>query len=192
MISIRPRLLSSVIFIQFIFVYLRFSLLLSSDLRLDLPGSLFPLDFRIKFSYVFRWAGGWIIGVLGFDSRRGLGILLFATASRTALGPTQPPIQWALGALSLGVKRPGCEADHSPPSSAEVIEWVELYLHSPNTPSWRGAQLKQRDNFTFYILFLTSSMRATCSYFLTMILYVYEMLSSMSRTILKQLTNYPQ
>jgi hypothetical protein len=27
----------------------------------------------------------------------------------------------------------------SPPSSAEVREWVELYLHSPNTPSWRGA-----------------------------------------------------
>jgi hypothetical protein len=32
--------------------------------------------------------------------------------------------------LSLGVKRPGREADHSPPSSAEVKEWVELYLHS--------------------------------------------------------------
>jgi hypothetical protein len=28
---------------------------------------------------------------------------------------------------------------------------VELYLHSPNTPSWRGAHLKHRDNFTFYI-----------------------------------------
>jgi hypothetical protein len=35
----------------------------------------------------------------------------------------------------------GREADHSPPSSAEVKEWVELYLHSPNTPSWRGAWL---------------------------------------------------
>jgi hypothetical protein len=33
------------------------------------------------------------------------------------------------------------EADHSPPTSSEVKEWVELYLHSPNTPSWRGAQL---------------------------------------------------
>jgi hypothetical protein len=29
-----------------------------------------------------------------------------------------------------GVKRPGREADHSPPSSAEVKECVELYLHS--------------------------------------------------------------
>jgi hypothetical protein len=35
----------------------------------------------------------------------------------------------------------GREADHSPPSSAEVKECVELYLHSPRTPSWRGAQL---------------------------------------------------
>jgi hypothetical protein len=34
------------------------------------------------------------------------------------------------GHLSLGVKRPGREADHSPPSSAEVKEGVELYLHS--------------------------------------------------------------
>jgi hypothetical protein len=31
-------------------------------------------------------------------------------------------IQWVPGALSLGVKRPGCEGDHSPPSSAEVKE----------------------------------------------------------------------
>jgi hypothetical protein len=56
---------------------------------------------------------------------------LFTTASRTALGPTQPPIQWVPEAFSLGVKRLWREADHSPPSSAEVKEWVELYLHSP-------------------------------------------------------------
>jgi hypothetical protein len=30
-----------------------------------------------------------------------------------------------------GLKRPGREGDHSPPSSAEVKEWVELYFHSP-------------------------------------------------------------
>jgi hypothetical protein len=58
--------------------------------------------------------------VLGFDSRRGLGIFLLTTASRTALGPTQPPIQWVQGALSLGAKRPGRKADHSPPSGAKV------------------------------------------------------------------------
>jgi hypothetical protein len=63
----------------------------------------------------------------------------FTTASRTALGPTKPPIQRVLGVPSLGVKRPGREADHSPPSSAEVKECVELHLHSPNTSSWCGA-----------------------------------------------------
>jgi hypothetical protein len=62
---------------------------------------------------VWRWATGWMIGVLGFDSWQGLGM---------ALGPTQPPIQWVPGALSLGIKRPGREADHSPPSSAKVKE----------------------------------------------------------------------
>jgi hypothetical protein len=49
-----------------------------------------------------------------------LRILLFTTASRTALGPTQPPIQWVPEALSLGVKRPGREADRLPLSGAEV------------------------------------------------------------------------
>jgi hypothetical protein len=57
--------------------------------------------------------------------------------------PTQPPIQWWPGTLSLAVKRPGREADHSPPTSAEVKECVELYFHSPNTSSWRGTQLKK-------------------------------------------------
>jgi hypothetical protein len=96
----------------------------------------------------FRKIKGWTIRVLGFDSRRGLGIFLFTTASRTSLGPTKPPNQWVPRTLSLGVKRPWREADHSPPPSAEVKECVELLLHSPNTPSWRGAQLKHRDNFT--------------------------------------------
>jgi hypothetical protein len=52
----------------------------------------------------------------------GAGNFLFTTAPKMALGPTQPLIQWVLGSLSLGVKRPGREADHSPPSSAEVKE----------------------------------------------------------------------
>jgi hypothetical protein len=34
--------------------------------------------------------------------------------------PPQPPIQWVPGALFLEVKRPKRDADHSPPSSAEV------------------------------------------------------------------------
>jgi hypothetical protein len=56
----------------------------------------------------------------GFESLHGLGIFLFTTTSRTSLGPTQPPIQCVPGALFLGIKRPGREAAHSPPSSAEA------------------------------------------------------------------------
>jgi hypothetical protein len=69
---------------------------------------------------VWRWATAWTIGILGFDSQRGLGIFLFTTTSRTVLGPTQPPIQWVPGVLSLGVKWRWREADHCPSSSAEV------------------------------------------------------------------------
>jgi hypothetical protein len=48
------------------------------------------------------------------------GNFLFATTLRPALGPTQPPIQWVSGALSLVVKQSGREADHSSASRAEV------------------------------------------------------------------------
>jgi len=62
-----------------------------------------------------------------------LEIFLFTTAPRPALGPTQPPLQ-----RIPGVKRPGREADRSPPSSAEVKNaW--LCTSTPNTSSWRGA-----------------------------------------------------
>jgi hypothetical protein len=44
-------------------------------------------------------------GQAGFDSRQ---------------RPTQPLIQWVPGAPSPEVKRPGREADHSPPYNAEV------------------------------------------------------------------------
>jgi hypothetical protein len=55
-----------------------------------------------------------------WESQKQLEIFLFTTTFRSALGPTQPPIQWVQGVLSLGLKWPGCEADHSPPSSDKV------------------------------------------------------------------------
>jgi hypothetical protein len=48
------------------------------------------------------------------------GTFFFATASRPALRPTQPPSQWVSGTLLPGVKRPEREAEHSRPSSAEI------------------------------------------------------------------------
>jgi hypothetical protein len=46
--------------------------------------------------------------------------LLFSISSRPAMAPTQPPIEWVLGDLSPWVKQLEREADHSPPTSAEV------------------------------------------------------------------------
>jgi hypothetical protein len=43
------------------------------------------------------------------------------------------------GPSPWGVNLPGREGDQSRPSSAEVKERVDLYLHCPNTSSWRGA-----------------------------------------------------
>jgi len=66
------------------------------------------------------WAKGWTIGVLGFDSRRDLGIFLFTTASRMALEPSQFPVQLLRWAPNSREKWHAREADHPPPSNAEV------------------------------------------------------------------------
>jgi hypothetical protein len=63
----------------------------------------------------------------GIDSRQGQEMFLYSIVSR--LGPTHP-IQWVLGALSLWVKWPGREVNHSPPSNAEVKNGGDI-LHSP-------------------------------------------------------------
>jgi hypothetical protein len=135
-------------------------LILSYLLLLGRPGGVFPLGVLIKISYAFFTysirATGWTIEVLGFDYRRGLGIFLFTTASGAALGPARPPVRWVPGTLSLGVKRPGREADHSPQSSDEIKGWVELYLHSPIRLHGVVLSLKKhRDNFTFSFTFHT-------------------------------------
>ena len=59
---------------------------------------------------------------LGIESRWGRGV---THPTRPALGPTQPPVQWASDHFLSG-KRPGRGVGHSPSSSAEVKERVEL------------------------------------------------------------------
>jgi hypothetical protein len=72
-------------------------------------------------------------------------IILFSTASRPALGPTQPSVQRV-----PVVKRPGRESDHSSATSTEG-KVVELYRHSIITTLWCGASLiYHRDNFTSF------------------------------------------
>ena len=47
-------------------------------------------------------------------------------------GPGAHPASYIMGTgLFPGVKRPGREVDHPPPSSAEFKEIVELCLYSP-------------------------------------------------------------
>jgi hypothetical protein len=86
----------------------------------------------------------------GFESQQSLGFFLFTTASRLALRPTQPPIQWVLGALSLGVKWHWCEADHSPPSSVKAKNaW--RYTSTPQYTFMVWCLVKYRHfTFTFY------------------------------------------
>jgi hypothetical protein len=74
---------------------------------------------------------------LRFGFRQGKEIFLFFMVSRPTLGPTQPPTKWLPRALSPRVKRPGNEADHSPPSSAEVKN-VGAIPPLPHTSLWRG------------------------------------------------------
>jgi hypothetical protein len=71
----------------------------------------------------------------GFNSWKRQEIVLYATASRPALGPMQHSTKYVLRFLS-----PGREADHPPPSSAEITNGraIPPLLH---TSSWHGAQL---------------------------------------------------
>jgi len=75
---------------------------------------------------------------LNFDrgELKGKGKFIECHRVQNGSGVTQPPIQWVPGALSLEVKRPGRESDHSHPCTAYVKKCMELYLHSPCTPSW--------------------------------------------------------
>jgi hypothetical protein len=98
------------------------------------------------------------VGRMGFDSWQGLGYFL-TIMSRQALRSTQPPTQWVLGVLSLGIKWPVHEADHSPPSSAEVKNAWSYTSIPPIFMVWClitieyisvGQYLdKHRDKFTF-------------------------------------------
>jgi hypothetical protein len=62
--------------------------------------------------------------------REGVKNFLFSKLSRSALGLTHFPVQWVPGALSPGVKQPRCEADHSPPASAEVKKTC-IFISTP-------------------------------------------------------------
>jgi hypothetical protein len=58
--------------------------------------------------------------------------------------PLQPPIYWVLGALSMRVKQPMDEADHSPAFNVRVKNAAHPYVFMAL------CLINHRDNFTFF------------------------------------------
>ena len=79
---------------------------------------------------VQRLATGWM--VRGSNPSGGRD---FPHQSRSALGPTQPPIKWSPD-LFRGSSGRGVALKTHPPPSVEVKERVELYIQSPSGTSW--------------------------------------------------------
>jgi hypothetical protein len=66
---------------------------------------------------------------------------------QTGYGAQPASYPMGTGVSFSGVKRPGCEADHSPPSSAEVKNaWS--YTSTPQYVFMEWCLVKHRDNFT--------------------------------------------
>jgi hypothetical protein len=83
-------------------------------------------------------AVGYEIVQSGYNSRQRQDFFFHTTVSRLVLGPTKPPIQWVLVALSQEVKWQGCKAYHSPSSSAEIRKDGAV-PPLPHMSSWHGA-----------------------------------------------------
>jgi hypothetical protein len=87
---------------------------------------------------VSRYSDGLLAGQPGFYSCQGQEIFPYSTASRPALGPNQSLLSDGYRGLFFhGLNRPGREADHSPPSSAEVknVGAVPPHLHTTTSLS---------------------------------------------------------
>jgi hypothetical protein len=77
-------------------------------------------------------ATGYGLDDRGFGVKVPVGVRIFSSPRRPARlsGPPNLPSNGYRGALSLGLTRPGRQADHSPPSSAEVKKmWI--YTSTP-------------------------------------------------------------
>jgi hypothetical protein len=76
---------------------------------------------------------GWIVKVSEFESQHGQDFPVFHVI-QTGSGAHQASYPMGIGVLSLAIKQPGHEADHSPPASTKGQEYMDLYIHSPIDP----------------------------------------------------------
>jgi hypothetical protein len=85
-------------------------------------GNFMPL-LLISEPYYCRRHSDWLLAgrsTGGSSSLCRVKYFLFSTSSREALELIQPPIWWATGTFSKGLKLPGREADNSPETSADM------------------------------------------------------------------------
>jgi hypothetical protein len=95
------------------------------------------------------------VEVLGVRVSAGAGNFSLHHRVQTGSGIHPPSYPMGTRGSFPGVKRPWRESLHSPPCSADVTKaWC--YTSTPNTPLWRGDDLKHRENFLLllYIIFL--------------------------------------
>jgi hypothetical protein len=83
------------------------------------------------------------------------GVGSFSLRHRVQTGSGAHSVSYPMGkGVSSGVKRPGREANHSHPSSVEVKECVELYLHSP--VCFHGVVISQAQGLLYlYLLYIS-------------------------------------
>ena len=81
---------------------------------------------------------------------------LFFKSCGSALWPTQTAFQWLTRTLPEGVKRPGREGDHSPPTSVEIEnKWSYKSTPPPSIMACIGMGDPNRKNPKFWSIFLT-------------------------------------
>jgi hypothetical protein len=74
----------------------------------------------------------------------------FSPPVQTSFGSIRPLTKGVPGALSLGVKRPGREADHSPPSNAEFKN-VWNYTSTPQYAFMARCSIKAQGQLYLYL-----------------------------------------
>jgi hypothetical protein len=143
LLNLLLRINAIILFLLLFNTIIFFALIFRLRLSISLLHFIFPLCHFLVLLLSWNGAMGRATGY-GLD-HRGDGVLV-PVGSRISLlhvvrtGSEAHPASYTMGtwALSPVVKRPECEAAHSPPTSAEVKK-IWIYTPTPLTPSWRSA-----------------------------------------------------